>query len=47
MVTYEKTIKSTVILSDNKKYRYRLIRTWDPTKKRAAVIMLNPSIADA
>lgn len=47
MVTYEGTIKSTVILSDNKRYRYRLTRAWDPTKKKATVIMLNPSIADA
>lgn len=41
-----KTIESKVILSDDGLYRYSLMRTWDKNKKKAAVIMLNPSKAN-
>ena len=39
--------KSTAVfggLSDE--YRYRLCRTWDPTKPHAMFVMMNPSTAD-
>lgn len=42
----EKTIKSTVVLSDNEEYRYKLTRSWDGNKPNATVVMLNPSKAD-
>lgn len=34
------------IISDCKKYRYSLWRTWDETKPKVLFIMLNPSTAD-
>lgn len=34
-------------ISECGRYRYLLRRTWDPTKGRALIIMLNPSTADA
>ncbi len=34
------------IFSPSGKYRYVLIRTWDPTLESVAFIMLNPSTAD-
>lgn len=39
-------MKSTVLLSDDEQYRYRLTRVWDDNKPSATVIMLNPSKAD-
>lgn len=42
----EKTIKSTVVLSDDDNYRYKLTRVWDVEKPSATVVMLNPSKAD-
>lgn len=39
-------IESTAVLSDDGLYRYQLTRTWDRNKKKATVIMLNPSKAD-
>lgn len=33
-------------ISDDGTYRYRLWRTWDPSKDRVGFIMLNPSTAD-
>lgn len=33
--------------SPERRYRYRLWRTWDSTRKHVVFIMLNPSIADA
>jgi hypothetical protein len=32
--------------SPDRRYRYRLDRTWDPTKPTAVVIGINPSVAD-
>tara|TARA_B100001094_G_C17999483_1_gene704394 strand:- start:121 stop:579 length:459 start_codon:yes stop_codon:yes gene_type:complete len=34
------------IISDCKKFRYRLWRVWDKTKPKVLFIMLNPSTAD-
>lgn len=44
--TLEKLIKSTATFSDNGLYRYKLTRIWDENKKKATVIMLNPSKAN-
>lgn len=41
------TIESRVLLSDDEKYRYLLTRVWDKNKRKATVVMLNPSTADA
>lgn len=38
--------RSGATLSMDRKYRYRLWRTWDPTRPLVAWIMLNPSTAD-
>lgn len=38
-------INSEAVFSDDKKYRYKLTRTWDKDKKKATIIMLNPSKA--
>ena len=38
---------STAILSQCKKYRYELIRIWQPKKEHCCFIMLNPSTADS
>jgi hypothetical protein len=40
-------IKRSAVLSDDKLYRYRLERDLGRSGKTAAVIMVNPSIADA
>jgi hypothetical protein len=40
-------IENDAVISDCGKYRYLLRRTWDHTKPRALLIMLNPSTADA
>lgn len=42
----EKVIQSTAILSDDGLYRYQLLRVWDKNKRKATVVMLNPSKAD-
>jgi len=34
------------VFSRNKKYRYKLIRTWDKQLAKIAFVMLNPSTAD-
>lgn len=34
------------VFSPDRRHRYRLWRTWDPTKPPCAWIMLNPSLAD-
>lgn len=37
----------TAVISDDKKYRYSLTRTWDETLPRCVWVMLNPSTANA
>ena len=39
--------EGTATFSEDRVYRYALTRTWDPGKRRACFIMLNPSTADA
>jgi hypothetical protein len=39
-------IDKGAIFSADKKYRYRLWRTWDNSKKAVLFVMLNPSTAD-
>lgn len=41
----ESTIYNKAIFSQDKKYRYKLTTTWDENKKKATIIMLNPSKA--
>lgn len=47
MKVVSEDIKSTAVFSDDKnnEYRYLLTREWDSNKKKATVIMLNPSKA--
>lgn len=40
-------MKKAAVISQCKKYRYSLSRTWDETLPTACFIMLNPSTADA
>ncbi|MDR0442480.1 MAG: DUF1643 domain-containing protein [Treponema sp.] len=40
------TIKSRAVFSKDEKHRYLLERIWNDKKKKATVIMLNPSFAD-
>lgn len=35
------------VISDCGRYRYRLTRTWDPSRESLVFVMLNPSTADA
>lgn len=42
-----KYLESDAVISDCKRYRYLLRRTWDHEKPRALFVMLNPSTADA
>jgi hypothetical protein len=39
-------MKTEAIFSDNRKHRYLLRKEWDAKKKKAVVIMTNPSTAD-
>ncbi len=39
-------IKTEVTFSEDKKHRYLLRKEWNKTKKKAMVIMINPSSAD-
>ena len=39
-------MKKDAVLSENRKYRYLLSRTWDDTKPTVLFIGLNPSTAD-
>ncbi|MGE7840498.1 DUF1643 domain-containing protein [Lysinibacillus sp. NPDC093712] len=41
-----KTIECSAVFSDDEHYRYLLTRTWDKSKPKATVLMLNPSVAD-
>lgn len=40
-------MENDAVISDCGKYRYLLRRTWDHTRPRALLVMLNPSTADA
>lgn len=40
-------MKKDALISEDGRYRYWLLREWDPTKPRMASFMLNPSEADA
>lgn len=40
------TRKTEVIFSEDKQHRYLLKKEWDKNKKKAVVIMINPSSAD-
>ena len=40
-------LEKVAIISDCRKYRYMLRRSWDFTKPRYLIVMLNPSTADA
>lgn len=40
-------LENDAVISDCGQYRYLLRRTWDHTKTRALLVMLNPSTADA
>lgn len=40
-------IENDAVISDCGRYRYLLRRTWDCSKPRALLVMLNPSTADA
>lgn len=44
MIEYQ---EKTAVISDCKKYRYLLRRSWNRLNPRALVVMLNPSTADA
>jgi hypothetical protein len=46
IIIQEANIKSKVILSKDKRYRYLLERVWNSGKKKATVIMINPIFAD-
>ena len=39
-------LESEAIFSPDRKYRYKLSRTWDDDEPKVAFIMLNPSVAD-
>lgn len=40
-------LERDAVISDCGKYRYLLRRTWDFTRSRSLIVMLNPSTADA
>ena len=40
------TMKTETVFSDDRKHRYLLRKEWDGKKKRAVIIMTNPSTAD-
>lgn len=42
-IIQEANIQSKVIFSKDKRYRYLLERVWNGEKKKATVIMINPS----
>lgn len=48
MALIEKSvIKTEAVFSDDRQYRYQLRKEWDKNKKKAMVIMVSPSYADA
>lgn len=46
MLTEKSTLKTEAVFSKNKLYRYLLRKEWNNKKKKAMVIMINPSSAD-
>jgi hypothetical protein len=40
-------MNTTALISEDKLYRYQLLRVWDETLPRVLFVMLNPSTADA
>jgi hypothetical protein len=46
MQVEKSVMKTEAIFSDNRKHRYLLRKEWDTKKKKAVVIMTNPSTAD-
>ncbi|MBK0384525.1 DUF1643 domain-containing protein [Pedobacter sp. SD-b] len=44
---FKPAVTSSAVISDCKKYRYTLTRTWNDEKPRVLFIMLNPSTAEA
>ncbi len=45
LTTKKSVVKTEVLLSEDKQYRYLLRKEWDKNKSKAMVIMINPSIA--
>ena len=46
MQTEKSVMKTEAIFSDDRKHRYLLRKEWEAKKKRAVIIMTNPSTAD-
>ncbi|MGL4999707.1 MAG: DUF1643 domain-containing protein, partial [Cetobacterium sp.] len=46
MITEKSTLKTEVKFSEDKQYRYLLSKEWNNKKKRALLIMTNPSSAN-
>lgn len=46
MITEKSILKTEVRFSENKEYRYLLRKEWDSKKKKAMVVMINPSTAN-
>jgi hypothetical protein len=47
-MTIEKSsLKTEAVFSENKEHRYLLKKEWDKNKKKAMIIMINPSTADS
>lgn len=46
VIEKQSTVETTVIFSDDQFHRFLLQRKWDENKRKATIIMLNPSFAD-
>lgn len=46
MAFFDLGVKKSAILSKDRKYRYYLLRSWDPSKTMLVFVGLNPSVAD-
>ncbi len=46
MMTDKCVVKTEVVFSDDRRHRYLLKKEWDKSKKKAMVLMVNPSYAD-
>jgi len=46
MITDKSVIKTEAVFSDDRQHRYLLKKEWDKNKKKAMVLMVNPSYAD-